>query len=105
LATLSLKKAWLSALAPPPHAGTQFERNVSEKKFSLKQNVNMKKLIVILFAAGMLAACGDSANRTSGTNTDENVEENSGEILSPETNEADSMNVDTLSYPAPADSL
>jgi hypothetical protein len=66
----------------------------------------MKKLIVILFAAGMLAACGDGAkNRTSGANTDENVEENSGEVLSPETDEMDSMNVDTLSTPAPGDSI
>lgn len=65
----------------------------------------MKKLIVILFAAGMMASCGDGSNRTSGANTDENVEENSGDVLSPETNEADSMDIDTLSYPAPADSL
>ena len=65
----------------------------------------MKKLIVILFAAGMLSACGDGTNRTSGANTDENIEENSGEVLSPATDDVDSMNVDTLSYPSPADSI
>ena len=80
-------------------------KDVFHKKFSLKQIVNMKKLIVILFAAGMLAACGDGTNRTSGANTDENVEENSGEVLSPEVDEADSMNIDTLSNTAPADSI
>lgn len=65
----------------------------------------MKKLIVILFAAGMMAACGDGTNRTSGANTDENVEENAGEVLSPATEDVDSMNIDTLSNPAPADSI
>ena len=84
--------------------GTQFERRVS-KNFSPKQIVNMKKLIVIIFAAGMLAACGDGTNRTSGANTDENVEDNAGDVLTPETDEMDSMNVDTLSTPAPGDSI
>lgn len=65
----------------------------------------MKKLIVILFAAGMLAAsCGDGTNRTSGANTDE-VEDNAGEVLTPEADDMDSMNVDTLSTPAPGDSI
>jgi hypothetical protein len=66
----------------------------------------MKKLIVILFAAAMMAACGDGAkNRTSGANTDENVEENAGDVASPQQDTASTMGADTLSSPNQADSI
>jgi hypothetical protein len=59
----------------------------------------MKKLLVILFAAGMLVSCGDGAkNSTSGANTDENVEDNSGEIVTPQPDDSVGvMDSDTLS--------
>ncbi len=66
----------------------------------------MKKLIVILFAAGMLVACGEGAkNRTSGANTDENVEENAGDVASPQLEDSTGMETDTLSSPNQADSI
>jgi len=68
----------------------------------------MKKLLIILFMGTMLAACGDSAkSRTSDVNEDQNVEENSGEVVSPQI-ESDSlrgMDVDSLSSPVPQDSI
>ena len=59
----------------------------------------MKKLLIILFMGSILAACGDSRSRTSDVNEDQNMEENSNEVISPDV-ESDSlgtMNVDTLS--------
>lgn len=56
----------------------------------------MKKLIVILFAAGMIAACGEGAkNRTSGANEDPGIEES--EVATPQPEDSvDQMSVDTL---------
>jgi hypothetical protein len=66
----------------------------------------MKKLLVILFAAGMLVSCGDGAkNSTSGANTDENVEDNSGEIVTPQDDSVGVMDSDTLSSPMETDSI
>jgi hypothetical protein len=57
----------------------------------------MKKLIVILFAAGMLAACGDGAKNRTGANTEENMEDNSGEVAAPiEEDTTYQMESDTL---------
>lgn len=59
----------------------------------------MKKVLVILFMGTILASCGDSKSRTSDVNDEQNMEENSGEIISPEI-ESDSlgtMESDTLS--------
>jgi hypothetical protein len=66
----------------------------------------MKNLLVILFAAGMLVSCGDGAKNSAGANTDENIEDNSGEIATPQLEDSvGGMDVDTLSAPMQTDSI
>ncbi len=57
----------------------------------------MRKLLFIFCMTAMLAACGDGKNRTSDVNSDESVEENAGETVSPALEDSASMQeTDTL---------
>jgi hypothetical protein len=53
----------------------------------------MKKLLVIICMATMLAACGENKSRTSDVNSEDNVEE-SNEVATPDTT---GMETDSLS--------
>lgn len=58
----------------------------------------MKKLLVVFCMAALLAACGESKNRTSESDA-ENTEENSGEVATPLEDSTNTMEVDTVSTP------
>jgi hypothetical protein len=58
----------------------------------------MRKLLFVFCVAAMIAACGEGKNR-SGMNSDENTEDNSGEVASPALEDSASMNADTVSAP------
>jgi hypothetical protein len=60
----------------------------------------MKKVLMILGMAAIMAACGDKS-QNSGMNSGENTEENAGEVASPALEDTTStMESDTLSTPS-----
>ena len=64
----------------------------------------MKKVLLIIGMAAMLAACDSGKNQNpSGMNSEDNLEENSGEAISPQLEDsAGRMEVDTVSSPSDA---
>lgn len=63
----------------------------------------MKKVLLIIGMAAMLAACDSGKNQnSSGMNSEDNMEENSGEAISPLEDSAGGMEVDTVSAPSDA---
>jgi hypothetical protein len=63
----------------------------------------MKKVLLIIGMAAMMAACDGAKNQNSGMNSEDNVEENSGEAISPQLEDsAGRMEVDTVSSPSDA---
>jgi hypothetical protein len=59
----------------------------------------MKKIIIVLTAVIALACSGDNREKSAGSlNSEENVDENSGESISPQLKDsADRLEVDTVS--------
>jgi hypothetical protein len=51
----------------------------------------MRKLLFIFCMTAMLAACGDGKNRTTDVDSNESVEENAGETVSPALEDSASM--------------
>jgi hypothetical protein len=60
----------------------------------------MKKVLMILGMAAIMAACGDKS-QNSGMNSEENADENAGEVVAPQSEDTTgTMETDTLSTPA-----
>lgn len=63
----------------------------------------MKKVLLIIGMAAMMAACDGAKTNNSGMNSEDNMEENSGEAISPQLEDsAGRMEVDTVSSPSDA---
>ena len=63
----------------------------------------MKKLLFIVLAV-IAISCGEGSKNQSG-NSDQNVEENSGDVATPAEDSAGMVEPDTTSMEAPSDSI
>jgi hypothetical protein len=55
----------------------------------------MRKLLFVFCMAAMIAACGESNKNRSGMNSEENAEENAGEVVTPMEEDSANMQMDT----------